>query len=59
MKIRLGFVSNSSSCSFTCPVCEVEQDVMSDSGEKTVTCINCFTKLIIKHLVLERLDGDD
>jgi hypothetical protein len=21
MKIRLGFVSNSSSCSFTCPVC--------------------------------------
>jgi len=56
MKIGIGFISNSSSCSFICPVCEAEQDVMSDS-EKTVICFNCKTKLIVNHLILERLDG--
>lgn len=44
MKIRISFVSNSSSCSFICPVCEAEQDVMSDS-ERTVICFNCNTKI--------------
>ena len=39
MKVRLGFVSNSSSSSFICPVCEDAQE--DYDGENTVYCDGC------------------
>jgi hypothetical protein len=56
MKIRFGFVSNSSSCSFSCPICGERQIVISDNGKVYTICDDCDTKLIIKNLNLERVD---
>lgn len=57
MKFRNGFVSNSSSCSFMCPICGEEGFTLSDDGEKYTGCVFCNTRLIKEHLNLERNDG--
>lgn len=57
MKLRLGFVSNSSSCSFTCPVCESKQT--TDDHNKYVICEICDNKLLIQALVLRRREDED
>lgn len=57
MKIRLGFVSNSSSCSFTCPICESKQT--TDDHNKYVICEICDNKLLIQALVLRRREDED
>jgi hypothetical protein len=59
MKIRNGFVSNSSSCSFYCPMCGEKQFIISDSGEEYTICNDCKVKLMIKCLCLTRVDTDE
>ena len=56
MKIRINFVSNSSSCSFICPVCETKQ--FTYDNDNYTTCDKCHSKFAVKYLLLRR-EGQD
>lgn len=46
MKIRTGFVSNSSSCSYTCDICGYEESGM-DLGLSEIEMVSCGDHYIL------------